>query len=259
MDGVRHSARRLARAGRARGRGGRRASPRSWSRSWRSRSSAARFAEGDVLPTEPALCEQFGFSRTVIREGLKLLEERGLVRVEQGRGTTVQPRTPGTCSTRSCSASRSQYDTRHVAARRPDHRPPGARAEMARAAAARLTDGRARRARREPRADGGVLRRLRAVPRVRPRVPRDRHEGLRQRGRADDRAHVIHRHGGVMPPLASAASARGARSGRPREHRAISRRSPRATASSPASGSPRTSSRAWAERKRRASVALDNG
>ena len=29
----------------------------------------------------------------MIREGLKLLEERGLVRVEQGRGTTVQPRT----------------------------------------------------------------------------------------------------------------------------------------------------------------------
>jgi DNA-binding FadR family transcriptional regulator len=51
------------------------------------------FAEGSVLPTEPALCEQFGFSRTVIREGLKQLEERGLVRVEQGRGTTVQPRT----------------------------------------------------------------------------------------------------------------------------------------------------------------------
>jgi len=50
------------------------------------------FADGDVLPTEPALCEQFGFSRTVVREGLKLLEERGLVRVEQGRGTTVQPR-----------------------------------------------------------------------------------------------------------------------------------------------------------------------
>ena len=45
--------------------------------------------EGDVLPTEPALCEQFGFSRSVIREGLKLLEERGLVRVEQGRGTVL--------------------------------------------------------------------------------------------------------------------------------------------------------------------------
>jgi DNA-binding FadR family transcriptional regulator len=48
--------------------------------------------EGAVLPTEPALCEEFGFSRSVIREGLKLLEERGLVRVEQGRGTTVQGR-----------------------------------------------------------------------------------------------------------------------------------------------------------------------
>jgi GntR family galactonate operon transcriptional repressor len=48
--------------------------------------------EGTVLPTEPALGEAFGFSRSVIREGLKLLEERGLVRVEQGRGTTVQGR-----------------------------------------------------------------------------------------------------------------------------------------------------------------------
>ena len=50
------------------------------------------WAEGDVLPREPTMCEEFGFSRTVIREALKLLEERGLVRVEQGRGTTVQPR-----------------------------------------------------------------------------------------------------------------------------------------------------------------------
>ena len=50
------------------------------------------FREGAVLPTEPALEREFGFSRSVIREGLKLLEERGLVRVEQGRGTTVQGR-----------------------------------------------------------------------------------------------------------------------------------------------------------------------
>ena len=48
--------------------------------------------EGSVLPTEGTLCAEFGFSRTVLREGLKLLEERGLVRVEQGRGTTVQSR-----------------------------------------------------------------------------------------------------------------------------------------------------------------------
>lgn len=49
-------------------------------------------AEGSPLPTEEALCRRFEFSRTVMREGLKLLEERGLIRVEQGRGTTVQPR-----------------------------------------------------------------------------------------------------------------------------------------------------------------------
>src|SRR6476646_7681953 len=49
-------------------------------------------AENDVLPNEPALCDQFGMSRTVVREALKMLEERGLVRIEQGRGTTVQPR-----------------------------------------------------------------------------------------------------------------------------------------------------------------------
>ena len=53
---------------------------------------SGKFKEGEVLPTEPSLCDEFGFSRTVIREALKLLEERGLVRVEQGRGTKVQPR-----------------------------------------------------------------------------------------------------------------------------------------------------------------------
>src|SRR6478672_8400200 len=79
--------------------------PRDGSASWRPARFAAVVVEeltqqiisgelpvDEVLPTEPALCEQFGFSRTVIREALKLLEERGLVRVEQGRGTTVQPR-----------------------------------------------------------------------------------------------------------------------------------------------------------------------
>src|SRR5947207_11401845 len=50
------------------------------------------FPEGHLLPRLPDLCAEFGFSRTVIREGVKVLEERGLVRVEQGRGTTVQSR-----------------------------------------------------------------------------------------------------------------------------------------------------------------------
>ncbi|MGO9334373.1 MAG: FadR/GntR family transcriptional regulator [Acidimicrobiales bacterium] len=46
---------------------------------------------GSSLPTESTLCEVFGVSRTVIREALKLLEAKGLVRVKQGQGTTVEP------------------------------------------------------------------------------------------------------------------------------------------------------------------------
>src|SRR5438045_3520084 len=48
--------------------------------------------DGAFLPPEPALVAEFGFSRTVIREALKVLEERGLVRIVHGRGTIVQPR-----------------------------------------------------------------------------------------------------------------------------------------------------------------------
>jgi DNA-binding FadR family transcriptional regulator len=50
---------------------------------------SGRFAPGTALPTEPVLCQTFGVSRTVIRETLKVLEEKGLVRVKQGQGTTV--------------------------------------------------------------------------------------------------------------------------------------------------------------------------
>ncbi|GIJ49673.1 GntR family transcriptional regulator [Virgisporangium aliadipatigenens] len=51
------------------------------------------YAVGTSLPTEPQLCEEFGISRTVIRESIKLLEEKGLVRATSGRGTQVLPRT----------------------------------------------------------------------------------------------------------------------------------------------------------------------
>ena len=44
---------------------------------------------GDLLPTESVLCDHFGVSRTVIRESVKRLEEKGLVRVTQGRGTEI--------------------------------------------------------------------------------------------------------------------------------------------------------------------------
>jgi DNA-binding FadR family transcriptional regulator len=43
-----------------------------------------------ALPTEPVLCEEFGVSRTVVRESVKVLEEKGLVRAAPGRGTRVR-------------------------------------------------------------------------------------------------------------------------------------------------------------------------
>jgi DNA-binding FadR family transcriptional regulator len=49
--------------------------------------------EGAPLPPEPALCETFSVSRTVVREAVKMLQEKGLVQVRQGSGTTVTPRT----------------------------------------------------------------------------------------------------------------------------------------------------------------------
>lgn len=44
---------------------------------------------GDALPPEPQLCQQFGVSRTVIREAMKMLQARGLIEVIQGKGTLV--------------------------------------------------------------------------------------------------------------------------------------------------------------------------
>lgn len=47
--------------------------------------------EGTALPPEPSLCEQFGVSRTVVREAVKSLEGMNLVSVQQGQGTRVRP------------------------------------------------------------------------------------------------------------------------------------------------------------------------
>jgi GntR family transcriptional repressor for pyruvate dehydrogenase complex len=44
---------------------------------------------GNRLPGERELCEQFGVSRTVIREATKVLAQRGLLMIEPGRGTFV--------------------------------------------------------------------------------------------------------------------------------------------------------------------------
>lgn len=46
-------------------------------------------APGDSLPPEGVLSQHFGVSRTVIRESVKRVEEKGLLAVTQGRGTSV--------------------------------------------------------------------------------------------------------------------------------------------------------------------------
>ncbi|HTZ05502.1 MAG TPA: FadR/GntR family transcriptional regulator [Gaiellaceae bacterium] len=161
--------------------------------------------EGEVLPTEPALCEEFGFSRTVVREALKLLEERGLVRVEQGRGTTVQPRDAWNLLDPVVLRIALAYDAdlslldNMIAVRQVMER------EMARAAAGRLTDA-------ELAALADSVDRMEASY--------DDYERFRS---CDNEFHsivmkasgnevgvtivrAIHRHGGVTPPLSAGAS-----------------------------------------------------
>ncbi len=49
---------------------------------------------GDQLPSERELGEQFGVSRTAVREAVKILREKGLIEVRAGRGTFVTNGTP---------------------------------------------------------------------------------------------------------------------------------------------------------------------
>lgn len=44
-----------------------------------------------LMPTEMELCELYGVSRATVRQAIKALEDDGLIKREQGRGTTVLP------------------------------------------------------------------------------------------------------------------------------------------------------------------------
>ena len=160
-------------------------------------------AVGDILPTEPALGEQFGFSRTVIREGLKLLEERGLVRIEQGRGTTVQPRDAWNLLDPVVLRIALEYDVDLsllddlIIVRRELER------EMARAAARRLTEEEL----------AGLAENLEQMESSYDDYERFRaydqgFHAIVMKASGNEVGltivRVIHRHGGVMPPLASA-------------------------------------------------------
>jgi GntR family transcriptional regulator, transcriptional repressor for pyruvate dehydrogenase complex len=54
--------------------------------------AGGRYAPGDFLPTEQALATEYGASRNVVREALRLLGARGMIEVLHGRGSRVLPR-----------------------------------------------------------------------------------------------------------------------------------------------------------------------
>ncbi len=57
----------------------------------RARIEQGEYAPGDKLPTEPVLIQQFGFSRTVIREAIAALRADRLLESRQGAGVFVLP------------------------------------------------------------------------------------------------------------------------------------------------------------------------
>ena len=50
------------------------------------------FKPKDTLPNEDALCAEFGVSRGVIREAVKVLQKKGLVVPRPKIGTQIQPK-----------------------------------------------------------------------------------------------------------------------------------------------------------------------
>ena len=149
--------------------------------------------EGDVLPTEPALCEEFGFSRSRDPRGPEVA--RG-ARARPGRAGSRDNgsgrATRGTCSIPTVLRIALVYDHDMVllddliAVRRLLER------EMARAAATRLSED-------ELAALADNVQRMTssigdydAVPLARSRLSRRDHESLGQRDRSDDRPHDPH-------------------------------------------------------------------
>jgi DNA-binding FadR family transcriptional regulator len=156
----------------------------------------------------------------VVREGLKLLEGRGLVRVEQGRGTTVQPRSSWDLLDPDVLRIALEYDhdmslldglmmVRRVLER-----------EMAVAAVGRLTDG-----------DLAELRDLIAEMEgafddyERFRTIDNAFHAVIMRASGNEIGltivRVIHRYGGATPPLAATPASKAALKRTTAEHRAI--------------------------------------
>ena len=50
------------------------------------------YKEGDLIEDEGALAERYGVSRTAVRDAVKILSGKGLLRARRGIGTLVKPR-----------------------------------------------------------------------------------------------------------------------------------------------------------------------
>ncbi len=48
------------------------------------------FSQGDKLPSENELCEQFEISRTSVREAINILSTQGIIEVKKGKGAFVK-------------------------------------------------------------------------------------------------------------------------------------------------------------------------
>ena len=55
--------------------------------------TSGKLKEGDKLPSEPVLMQQFGVGRSSIREAIRILANNGMVSVRQGAGTFVEMQT----------------------------------------------------------------------------------------------------------------------------------------------------------------------
>ena len=55
---------------------------------------SGKLAIGDKLPRERNLIEQFGYSRSVVREALRLLEDDGLIALQAGRNGGAVVKSP---------------------------------------------------------------------------------------------------------------------------------------------------------------------
>ncbi|MBB5122746.1 winged helix-turn-helix domain-containing protein [Streptomyces eurocidicus] len=51
-----------------------------------------KYAPGELIPSDAALCARFGVARETARRAVKILRERGLIRTEWGRGSRVVDR-----------------------------------------------------------------------------------------------------------------------------------------------------------------------